>query len=863
MRQFVNQQASEKLTLATVQAKQRLYNFSTDGEGIYHRQVDYYVFNLSQDDGLLTRVDSPALNPGEWHYNPETGTLLVFPLEDKDPTEVELIATYKLFLSNKGITLPAPEAQDLIPDIGIDVFWQGRITSSPGYKHKIGIDQGLTSLVGEGTLKLQNADGGLDDVFDRLIFENQRVVIYSWSPKATPGEAKVIYRGQVTNTSYDVGEISFRIKDQIFNLLDSPEMRPYIGIRPGETGTAETDFINQNDEGVIQRRVYGRVDGLKCIGIDQVGPGREIGGTISMEIGSQVITGVGTTWLTQIIQGDTIVVENQEFEVETIESNTSLTVSRTAEFGFQGRPYSIIPGRASTFNRFWRATGHPCAEVNTTVVRAFQLNRVRLESVQGLNPGDFINFSGALNTRVQIRRIAENNTVVLRQNLPIRPFVGSTVVRSPIQNVYIEGRLIPFEDYDIQNFEDPFGSCEVKFFFPEFNLSRPSRTPFNATFTNGSRVVTSGAAEVGLTELMQPGDFIKPDDVSTTWYKISSLTDEEIKLTQNFVESTTTERLLIRRVNYLNDDSNVSVDILGRTVDNTISGEWIRTAAQVQKDLLTEIGLTDLNTDSFDKGSIDTNALISLALPLRASDRSIPTVKDVADLLNKSVTTSLTLDNDLLVKFQSLTVYAKEHPTVLKDSDIISWSFKSTNGKTYRRGLARYRFSDIDRLTLDTGNRVTNFTSQFVARYIGTNKINELDLYLYNDRDAQTALRRNIYYNSKKVSTLSVTTDLRFENVEIGDIIQVDLRRIYVRKGSEAHRSKIMLVVGKTVTGSRTTLELTDLGNNFNASAYVTTNEAPEYAAANETQRMLQGFITNNAGITDEDENTANTQLIS
>ena len=73
----------------------------------------------------------------------------------------------------------------------------------------------------------------------------------------------------------------------------------------------------------------------------------------------------------------------------------------------------------------------------------------------------------------------------------------------------------------------------------------------------------------------------------------------------------------------------------------------------------------------------------------------------------------------------------------------------------------------------------------------------------------------------------------------------------------------MMLVSGKTVTGQETTLELSDLGNTFNTSSYITPNNAPDWSAATEDEKIIYGYITDNQGIVDNEEDTAGTHLIS
>lgn len=845
--EFVSAAASEKVTLAKVNARQRLYVFSGPTLDIYSKVVPYFVVGLKQDNQDLAAVSELAsVVEGTFYYDIVESTLYARFFSDADPQTVEVIATYQFFYSSKPVAVP----HDLV-DISEDVPWQGRIISAPGYKHKIGIDQALTSLVGEGTLKLKNQDGGLDDIFDTLIFENQEAVIYSWNPLITPSEARVIYRGRVTNKTYDNNSITFKIKDQIFSLLDAPGLSQYTA----------ADNVGSSAQGQFKRRIYGRVDGLKCQSVDQIADGYALAGTVTAASNSAVLIGTGTQFFSEVLQNDKITVGTQEFTVESVDTDTQITLTDETEFGFSGQVALLVPDRGNNQkNRTYLAAGHVCAQVTHTITNFLQFNRFTVDSTEGLFAGDFIEFVQT-GERVEIKTVAPGNVIVLQQNAIEKADVGTQIVRRPIQEVYINSRRVNADDFTINN----VGECGLTFDTDvEFNLTRSANTKFSGTFTNGSRTVSVPTTELSLQDVFRPGDFIKPDNVAyTTFYKILNVKDTTLEIDTVFADATTTDTIELKSVEYLEDNSVVSVNILGRTEDGTESGTWISSAAQVQRDLIEDIGISTYNTSSFDEGEIDSPQLISMAIPFEFDDKSAPNVKDISDRINKSTNSSLTLDNNLLIKFKTLNVFTDENLPVIRDSDVISWKVKATNGKTFLTTFSRYRFTDVDLATLESGSQAFNFDSEFVERYIGTKKVEDLDLYLYEDVDAEVATHRFSYYNRLGVATLTITTDLRLENIEIGEAVIADFQRLYRRFGDSTVRKKVMLVTGKTLTGERTELILSDLGNTFNTSSYITPGTAPDYSAADEDQKLIYGFITDGQGIVDDDEDTAGVHLIS
>lgn len=847
---FIKLASSEKIVLASINAKTRLYVFSEqDPLYLYYtKSVPYFVEELKYDNTILTKVSNKNnVIQGSFFYEIQTSTLYFRLPLDADPVDHEIIVTYKFFYSTKSLTL-----SHNLQDVSEDVFWDGRIVSNPGYKHKIGIDQALSSLIGEGTLHLKNNDGGLSNIFDRLIFENQDVVIYSWNPNLPPSESKVIYRGRVTNKSYDGTDVKFKIKDQLFALLDAPQLEAY----------SDVDNVSDSVKGQFKRRVYGRVDGLRCQSTSQIADGITLTGTVSGVANSNILTGAGTLFLSEVLQDDEIQIGTQTFNVDQVLNDTSVQLTDEIEYGFSGQPAIVIPDRGTTLrNRTFLAAGHVCAEVQHTILLAQQFNRITLDSTEGLFPGDFIEFTDTLE-RIEIKNTAPGNVVVLQQNMVTKPAVGTFVIRRPIQEVYVKSRKVSSDDYSIFNTGNQCGIVLQN--DVEFNLARPKNTKFTTVFTNGSRTITSTNVEVSLQDIFEPGDYIKPDGITyTTFYKVVNVRTTEIDISVPFADASITDIAEVRKPDYIEDDTEVSVNILGKTEDGTAGGVWIQTAAQILKDLIKDVGITQVNNQSFIDGNDDAYQLMSLAIPFSFSSKSVPTVKDIADKVNQSVRSSLTLDNDLLIKFKVLNVYTGEDLPVIRDEDVIEWKITSTNGKTYKTALGRYRFTDTDLSTLDDGNKFVTFDSEFVKRYIGTSKVDELDLYLYKTLDAEIAVHRHLYYNRLGTSTLSLTTDLRLEGLEIGDVIIADFKELYERFGDRDYRKKKMLVIGKTVTGERTQLELSDLGNTFNTSAYITPNDAPEYNLSTSDQKLIYGYITDNQGIVENVEDTAGINLIS
>lgn len=830
---FVDAAASEKITLARIEATVRYVNFTDMGGGIYFKQVDRFVSAVKVVGGSeLQRSADASIFPGEFYYDPLTSTVFIRMPGDSNPNEAALVFTVRLFFGTHAVSLP----HDLQPT-SPDVYWDGRIARSPQFQSKIGIDQNLVSTIGRGSLELENSDGELDGIYDTLVFENQQVDIYSINRDQPLSAARLIFTGIIHDKSYDSEVVSFNVKDLLFNLLENVPQSRY----------TEEDAVNKDIIGRAKRWVYGRVDGLRIQSVDQIGEGFEIAGTVTIVGDSNVCTGLGTDFLNEVSPGDEIRIGNQEFRVETVNSETELILDDEAEYGAQGVPAIIVPAIPTrNKNRQFFVAEHATAQINRTVVNALQFNRIRLNDTTGILAGDVLNFLST-GERVEVRNVAPGNIVVLQQNVVRLPAAGSEVIRQPIQEVYVEGVRIRATDFTINNTPEKT-TIDIS---PdaEFNIAPIENLNQTLTFTNGSRSVTGGA---NLREVLSPRDFIRPEDQTfINFYEILEVRDSEIILRRPFMESNIVDTAEIRRPKYIADDTVLSVDILGRTEDNTPNGRWLQTSSDVVRDLVRAVGLSErINEASFADTSAKTPALVSFTLPL-TPDADILTLKDAVDLIAASTNCALSLNNNLELTYNSTLVVAPQDVRIIDDSDVVRWKINSKSGKLYRFSSVKYRHQDVDRFTLEEGNRLATKTNKFVENFVGTSKTIERDIYLYNEFDASIYAERILYYNSLSLTEITLESDLRIEDLEVGDIVQLEFARLYKRFGDSTSRKKLCSVAGRTVTGDRLTVVLTDYGNTFNTSAFICPNTAVNYLSSGEDEKIKQGYVTDGQGIID------------
>ena len=845
--EFITAQASEKIVLAHVHATTRLITWSVDVGSIYKRSVTNFVYELKQGQVDLTRVTTYAsIVVGSFYYNPLTNELFVHTIGSVNPLSVEMIVTYRFFYA----TAPVSASWDLT-NTGDVVYYAARIKSSPGFKHKVGIEQGLVSLTGSGNLVLQNADGELDGIIDSVFFENQDAFVYNWNRDLQFNESQIIYRGVITNKSFDTDTISFTIRDQIFELNQQLPQQSFMGI----------SGVSDNDQKNLQRIVYGRVDGIKLQSITQINEGVQVTGTVS-STGDQVITGVGTVFLSELSPGDDLIIDGVSFGIESVDSNTSMTLDNDTELPFVDTVVQFKPKIPVTSkNRTFVVSGHAGSKLVKTLVNLVQTNRVELNNTVNIFENDYLEFSTG--ERIRVKSISPGNVVVLQQSLVTVPTVSSDVIRQPVQSLYIEGNQVEPSDFTIVNLGSPSNRLSVTIASDlEFKEASSKRIDIDLTFTNGSRNVTT-VDIVDLKQILKPRDWIKPNNILyTTYFEVLSVGEQSLSLRTVFTDTTITDDARAKMPNYIGDSTIVSADVVGKTKTGEPLGDWIMTASEVVQNIIESLGITNINQTTFNNVNDTVKHLVSIAFPLSSRGR-LTKAKDAIDLINKSVLCSLTLDKDLDLQYREMYNQTPDQPRVITDFDVIKWDIDTSSGKTFRNAIVNYRFKDVNNVTLTETNSIKEHTSEFVRDYIGTDQTDELDIYLYAERSADIFSHRFVYFNRLGRSDISIESDLRLEGIAIGDTVQLEFDRLYKRLGGVSVRKKLVIVTGLTKTGTRIILECSDLGNTFNTSAIISPNTTNAYVDASVNEKLKYGFITDSNGIVEDIEETSNTNLIS
>lgn len=839
---YINAQSSEKIILAHVDARARILPWTLYSGTTYYKVVNNFVVKVHNGLTEYTQgANQLSLSSGQFYFSPTDNRLYVN--TGGDPVNEEIIATFRLFFSNASLALP----YNLVP-ASTKVEYEGRIQRAPGFKHKIGVEQDLVSIIGNGSLKLLNTDGGLDEIYERYIFDNQIISMYSWHRDLPISDSKIFYRGRISDKRFDSQFVWFEVKDELVNLKAAYPLSVY----------GDSENVTNSVKSHYKRQVYGRVNGLKLQSTDQIGSGYLIPGTYTGVVENKTITAASVDLYDYLTPDDKIIIGTQEFTVENILSSTQFEVTSAPKYSFTSLPATLKPERpVTTKNRQFFVADHECAEITTTVVDVKQFNRVQVASTAGLFVGDFIEFENG--ERSEIKNLVEGGIIVLQQNVIELPNVGSTVIRRPIQEVFIGPERVLDEDYTVTN----SGDCRVIISNDaEFNLAKVKQYNFNLTFTNGSRVVNHAGSD-DLTQSVQPRDWVKPQDLSySTFYEVLSVDTNSLVLRTPFNDPSHGGPAEGKSPNYIDDDTVVSTNILGKTENGLKDGQWIYSAAQTIRDMLILAGLTEINLASFIDGTVRNGQIIGVTIPPSPGSSQV-TFKSLIDDIARSTNSVITLDNDLKIQYRILDAVVPDNPVEITDYDVISWEVETVSGKNIRNSIIYYQEKDVVRATQEEGSDVTTYSSEFVEKYVGTDNTEERTVVLYDEESAKVLANRIVYLQSIGRTDMTITTDLRFEDIEIGDVVVVNFNRMFKRLGSSNSKRKMMFVYGKSLNGSRTVLELTDYGNLYNRSSKITANDHPEFVSSTDNERLNGGYITENNGIINNDEDTAGIHLIS
>ena len=839
---FANKPTSRKEILCQIEPVRKLNVWTLDSGAVYKKVVEHYTINASENGIALIENTSSTLNAGEFYFDYKTFELFVRCSDDLSPDKKDLIATFRLFFSSMPYDLPF----DL--ENGASVYYEPILRSNSSINFEIDEEQTGIALDTKTKVSFENEHGFFDPIYDRLVWENKTLKLWSWSPSIQLSEKRPIFNGIITSKTFKDTLVNFNAVDLI-GQLDEP-----LGL---SLFSASDGKLDESDLQNPKRRIYGQVKQAKTVGIDRVLDGYDLTNLISGVVDTKIINGLN--FLNELSPEDEIIltIGNTEFKyrVQTVDSDIQATLSDEIEVSFSGVQVIVspnIPYRDN--NRKFHIGSGPLFEKTTTTVSMLDKARVQVVDSTQLFEDDVIKIGSELTS---VRRISDS-TIILNSTLTNVVPNGTTVTKPPVSRVIYKNEipldLIIDRDWTLTNGADVILELNN---LAEFNATTQKAFVFDLVYTNGSREITT-TDNVNFKTDFKSRDWIRADNINEIkWYEILEVQETKLILRENFTGTSNTYDSFIKNISYISDDTLVLVDCLG--IQNSL-GEWVKTASDVVKHIVRDDAEININEAAFDKSSLEIPYIISKIEPEKIGG-PIREMKKVIKDINNSVLGSLHTDSNLDIVFNVIDTKKPELTQMLEDDDIINWGIKSTN-KIIRKITTKYR-QFVDRFTGENTTDKYEYVTPLVDLLINTKKERDEMLYLFKENEAQEMAQRIAFYNSLSTATVTVNSKLNLSLKSLNDKVWINLDRLYGRFGSSVNM-KIGIINKISFDGRKTKVEFNDLGNLFNRSLNIAPDDAVNYSTASETDKLYNGHVVSDDELLPDllDENSGFTQRL-
>ena len=828
--------SSEKITLVTIDSLKRHKIFKFVNGSIYSLQVDYFVNDVFNGNQKLIKVNG---NPGtnQFSFLPSEMKLLVN--VGADPKTQDLSVVYRHFLASTPVILP----YDL--NSGEDVEWLPLVNSIGTLGQQLDDENTGIVLETSSSIDLINTHGYFDSIFDTHIWENRDVVFYQSFGGLPVNQIKKVFRGVIETKDFESTKITFRVKDFVFRLRDNLKLPEFSEL----DGKIDPSLI-----GTPKKRIYGQVRQVRTVGIDKILDGFIPSGTAFLSQGSNILTGLNSIYLQEATPEDEIEVivdgEVVKFGIETVDSNTQITINKISEVSFTNAQIKIIPSVPyQEKNRFWLIAGHKIRTPNYILEEVLSENRFRLSGTKDIFPGDRVLIG---TDAVIVKSIYQNELTTLSAVSPTPP-IGEIISKLSVQKAYFGKTEMVFARDWVYDTNDQFGTRLLLQTSAEFNLAEEKLLGIGVTFTFGSRTISTGSV-VDFRSILKPRDWIRKNSIvsgENTWLEILEVKEQSIITRTPFFGTSGSFQAQIKTLDIINDDSLITCDCLGIEVD----GEWVRTAAQVVNHLIKfDSEITEVNESTFLEASTDCPYTMSLVLP-ENSGTQIPKIRDVITKVNESIFGSLFINSDLQVSYSVLNSDKVDLPVYLNDDDIISYSTETTN-EIYNRVKVSYSpFVDIFSGT--DAFDIIEIDSDYVNNFIGIKATLNRTVYLYDQNEARNIAERLVFFRSMANTKMTIKTKMNLYLNSVNDKLAVKFDRIFSRFAGNLRR-KIGIITGIKKSTFTTEVQLSDLGNLFNRVPSVAPDDSVDYAESSDEDKMKWGYIVDNDSLTPDVETDEN-----
>ena len=490
--EFADKTASQKVTLVHLHMKRQVRLFTNEGLSIWSRDPAFWVVGVSLDGTILTEVSTtPTI--GEFKYDSLTNKLEIF--SDSNLPSREVILEYRLFLSN----IPVIASYDLKDDSPVTQY-KAVVESIPGFSTALAFANQNKAIIGNGSLELANSDRFFTELLKQYRFENKRFTAYSWNTDLPFSENRIIYSGFVTEGSLSETSIRFNIKDTIFSLNN---------LIPSTQFTSSE--VIESQVGRFKKRIFGRVNGMAVQSVSQLGIGYSITGTVSGQSETNVVTGTGTAFLSEIAPGDNLNILGNKLSVKEVVDNEYLVVGQIHDNLFNDINITVRPSSPYfNTNRMFSVAEHALKRFETTIVSFLDRSRLQVVDASIFDVGDKVVIKDEAYNIFRVSSTpAIDNVIVLDRTLSQNnlPIAGDTVLKREIQEVKLVGETILDTNFNINNTDN--SECTMTLTeTAEIDLAPETSTPSAITFVSGTELMIVGNPAVQRVSETTNGNYI-------------------------------------------------------------------------------------------------------------------------------------------------------------------------------------------------------------------------------------------------------------------------------------------------------------------------------------------------------------------
>lgn len=848
--------SNEKRTiLAKLHSKKHLIGWE-QSESLYAYFNFGFVLisSLSSTEGVYSQVPTDEeLVPGTFFHDPVNDYIVLYPYENVHPNSLIVTASIPHFFSNEPVTLPHSLTS------GDQVYWEPVLSTTSSFGGAMDTIKQLSEVItGQGSIDFINDQSFWVDNYENLVFENQPIFIYVYYPERPSDKFTTLFVGNIKKKQYTPTAVRFTVADELYTLSNNVILNRMLTVE-GRVGDDQSSWF--------QRRVYGRVNGLVPTNIDRVLDGYPIQGTVTgvpvfneeTEQFEMTFVFVGTEFLKVASPDDVIIFNNIEMTIDQVISDTEITFRdeypTLGDFGPVS--LSIQPSTPRRYyNRKWFVCGHAIKEPITLATEESTTTLLRMQSNDCFFEGDEISVETRPNIfeRSVVQSLIGTNSMILRVSLARAPQPGFRIIRPSVQNVRLNQTPLRYgRDFTYTN--EPSGVVLTLSNNAEANAQRPRTYPVIATFTEGSRTVTSDGDLKSLVVGQLVGLVGR-----TEFFEILSIDDENQLTLRTPSTFSYSETLLFKDLIIDDGSTNVSCNLLGATSDGSKTGDLLRTAPEVNRALLIDGGIPEevLDDDSFVYASNISRFDVGVVIPESRSTTSPPVYRNVINKLNLSCFGYIRLDYNTNQISQGIIQPYKGVNTTLRmdESDIVEFKFDSFSDDILFQMEVLYDSKELDWLTQDSSKQIFVKEDQRIKNMYNVVKSKQIDTYLVTSQHSKYYSDRRVFMLSGSQGRINLRTKIDPNLIQIGDFIDLEHNKLTGRAGDKRKR-RLFMVEEKMTNGFYLDIKCVDLGDSFNKVANYQ-EFVNNWTAATPDEKFYTGYYTDEYGLQFNDQTTFN-----